>query len=215
MSLTVGDFKESLRTLAKRGSALDAHLPGVMRKAANWIEQNYTLQYMRRKITLQVAPGAVEVELPSIRIKSIGRLGWRFGSGDYVRLRQVDFDDFTPAALSLSSWPTSNEAGVPGSYCLDGMSTILLSLPAPTNVVLDGWVVRYSDWPKEDSQSHWLLQNAESLMEVQCMLELAVLNRDDRNYQLFMSHRDEQIKVLQNADYEARYSGQDIVLGQE
>jgi hypothetical protein len=45
------------------------------------------------------------------------------------------------------------------------------------------------------------------------MMELAVVNtRDERSYQMYMTQREDQMRVMLNADYETRYTGQDISL---
>jgi hypothetical protein len=76
-----------------------------------------------------------------------------------------------------------------------------------------GIMARFSDFPIADSDSHWLLVNAEGLMLRQSMLEFMADARDDRGFQAVMGKREEDIKALMNADYDVRYTGQSIQLG--
>lgn len=204
--LTVGDFYTDLRAMLKRGTSLDAELPGACRRAVRWIEQNHSLEYMRRRLVVDVAGGATIVALPSASYKAILSLGYR-ADGDWIGLTRRDFD-----TASRNDWGTPTG---PRLYQLDGGSNLVLDVAPSTDLTLRGWWSLYSDWPSVPEASHWLLANAETLLRSQVMLEFALFNRDERSAALFSGMREEQIKVLQNAEYEARYANQDIVLGQE
>lgn len=204
--MTVGEFYEELRALVKRGTSINTELPGACRRAVRWIEQNYTLQYMRQTFQLELVAGAQAAFLPDYPYKAILSMGWREGDL-YFPLSRRDFDD-QPIGQTLQT------PAIPRYYSLNGTHTVRFDFPTAAAVTIDGLWARYSSWPSGENGTHWLLSNAEGLLRAQTMLELMAYNRDDRSYQMFLSHREEQMKVLQNADYEARFGNQDIVLGQ-
>lgn len=204
MALTVGDFKDRLRRAHKRGSALDNDLDAAMRSAAHWIEMNTTLQYMKQRFELLVEPETDFVEAPNVGIKAILTVRYKYvldAWGKPIKLNKVSQE-------SMCYSPAS----VPDEFYLDGATTLVFNGKFQENFELVGMLARYTDWPKRDNDTHWLLNNAESLLLTQSMLELGVINtRDERTYQMYLSHRQDQMTVLQNADFETQYAGQDIV----
>lgn len=204
MAQNIGEFKTLLRRAHKRGSALDVELDGAMRRAANWVEANHTLQYMRRRFTLDVEKDSDEAELPSISVKAVLSLRYLTVRDDFgrpisvrkVTLEEMDFDDVV----------------VPNQFYLDGVTNLVFNGAFGENYQMAGMLARYSDWPKADTDTHWLILRAESLMLSLSMMELGLISRDERSYSMFQSNLSSQITVLQNADYEAVYAGQDISL---
>jgi hypothetical protein len=104
--------------------------------------------------------------------------------------------------------------GVPGEFYLDGTNTLVFpfAYSGAESLVGTGILARYSDFPLEDDESHWLLDNGEAVLLVQSMLELGIISRDDRTYAMFDGHFQKHITVMLNADTEAVYTGQDISL---
>jgi hypothetical protein len=178
-----------------------------MRRAARWVEQNHTLQYMRRRFSVTAAAGATEIEIPSTGIKTILNFRWTTSgtATGWFNCNKVSFGDI--------DWDRSAVLGLPGQFYLDGERTLVFNGTVQAEAKAEGMLVRYSDWPKTDSEEHWLLNNAESLLLVRSMIELAVVNtRDERTWTMFRTHQEDAIRTLMNADYEAQYSGQDISL---
>ena len=200
--MNLGDFKSLLRRSHKRGSALDNDLDGAIRRAARWIEANHTLHYMKQRFQVTVTQGTDEVELPKIGIKAILSLRYR----ELINRRIVHLSKTTLEAVH----PVDD---LPSEFYLDGAYTIVFNGSFQEDFELIGRMSRYSDWPKKETDTHWLLDNAESLMLTQTMLELGLISRDERSYGMFMQNRDQQIRTLINADYEAEYAGQDIAFG--
>lgn len=209
--MTQGDFKEILRRAHKRGTSLDDALGGAIRRAASWIEKNYTLQYMRRRFELELESGDTEVDVPDVRMKAfITPIRWNAQDrhGKYIKCSKVNFED-EDFSLDRST------STVPTGFYLDGVEKIIFTSAYSGDAPLlgQGFLSRFSDLPIEDDESHWLFEHAESPMIVQCMLELGVVDtRDERTYSMYLKHREDQMKVLMNADYETQYSGADISL---
>lgn len=199
--MNLGEFKEELRAAHKRGDSLDDRLVGFVRRAARFIEQNWTLQYMRRRFTLAIAAGVDEVALPpGVPVKTIEKLKVVQGATSYA-CNKVDLGEFE---VPLD--------GVPRQFYLNGTTHLVFNGPFASGASAFGILARYSDWPKENDETHWLLDNAEGLLLRQTLIEILTDSRDERGLTAMLAKREEDIRVLLAADYEARYTGQDIFL---
>lgn len=213
--MNLGDFKDQLRAAIKRGDSYDDRLDGFVRRAARWIEQNHTLQYMRRRFRVKSVAGDEVVDLPpNVPIKSIEYLRFEGSDGSRYEMQKGDLSDATIEWVQsdrYSAWP-SNRAIMPSHFYLDGVVSLIFNRPFAE--VLDGvgTMAQYSDFPRQNNQTHWLLQNAEGLMLRQSLLEFMVDARDDRGAQAVIMKRQEDIQALMNADHELRYTGQDLSL---
>lgn len=205
--MQLGEFKTEVKAALKRGDAFDDQIPGFIRRAARWVEQNYTLQYMRKQAVLDVEGDSPEVDLPEgLPIKTVEYVTFPtlFGRGDRIH---------TARKGELSDMEWGQQTGyAPELFYLDGVERLVFNGLFGTDVQGVAMIVRYSDWPNKDGLTHWLLQNAESLMLTQTLIEASVVTRDQRTWEMLRQQRDEQIRVLLSADYEMRYAGQDIVL---
>lgn len=214
--MNLGDFKDQLKSAIKRGDSYDDRLDGFIRRAARWIEQNYTLQYMRRRFRLVSVVGDDTIDLPpNVPIKSIEYLRFDGTDGTRYEMTKGDLSDGNiewTQADRYSSWP-SNRDIMPSHFYLDGVRALVFNRSFTEVLNGQGIMAQYSDFPRKDNQTHWLLQNAEGLMLRQALLEFLVDARDDRGAQAVMLKRQEDIQVLLNADYELRHTGQDLSLG--
>jgi hypothetical protein len=214
--MNLAEFKSELRSSIKRGNSFDDRLGGFARRAARWIEQNYTLQYMRRRIIVNAVASKDVVLLPTnVPIKSVEYL--RFDAADGTRhecskgLLSDPEVDWTVNAR-YTDWP-NRQAMWPSHFYMDGMEALVFNRVFPEALDGQGMMARYSDFPMKDTQTHWLLKNAEGLMLRQALIEFLTDARDDRGAAAAMQKREEDIKALLNADFEAQYTGQDIQLG--
>jgi hypothetical protein len=204
MTLTVGEFKQMLRRAHKRGTALDNELDGAMRRAAQWVEANKTLQYMRQRFELYVEPNTNYAEVPDVGVKAVLNLQYR---------DVLDYDDKPLRVNKVTQASMNYNIGleVPDEFYLDGQRTMIFNGTFREQYNFVGMLARFSDFPKRDNDTHFLLNHAESLMLTQSMLELGLFSRDSREYQIYSSHRQDQMTVLQNADDEAQYAGAGVI----
>lgn len=214
--MNLGDFKDELRSAIKRGSSFDDRLGGFARRAARWIEQNYTLQYMRRRILVTSEAGNDVILLPTnVPFKSVEYLRFDAADGTRIECRKGELSDpeitWTSSAR-YTDFPL-REAQYPSHFYMDGMEALIFNRAFTESLDGQGIMSRYSDFPMADNQTHWLLKNAEGLMLRQATIEFLIDARDDRGATTAMAKREEDIKALLNADYEARYTGQDLQLG--
>lgn len=211
--MNYGEFTTELRAVLKRGSAFDDRLDGLARRAARFIEQNWTLQYMRRRFTLISVPADSVVDLPpNVPIKAIEYLRFDGLDGSRYEMTKGELSDTNIDWVQhdrYSAWPT-NRALMPTHYYLDGMVALVFNRPFSEELGGQGLMAQFSDFPKAPNQTHWLLQNAEGLMLRQSVLEFMTEERDDRGFAATKMKRDEDIQVLLNSDYQARFVGQDL-----
>lgn len=215
--MNLGDFKSLLRDAIKRGDSYDSQLDGFARRAARWIEQNHTLQYMRRRIVLTSVQGDIVIPLPTnVSIKSLEYLRFAGTDGTRIECHKGELSDpdieWTTARYGTPEWPSNSRAGLPSRFYLDGVESLVFDRAWPEELEGQGIMARYSDFPRSDNHTHWLLVNAEGLMLRQALIEFLTIARDDRGYTVALAQREQDIKALLNADYETRYTGQDLDL---
>lgn len=214
--MNLGEFKDLLRGSIKRGDSMDGKLDGYIRRAARFIENNWTFQYMRRRFTLQSVAGDVTIDLPpNVPIKAVEYL--RFDGADGTRYEMVkgDLSDESVDwnwAERYSAQP--NYVGVmPSHFYMDGVVALVFNRAFPEVLGGVGLMAQYTDFPRKDSDRHWLIDNAEGLLLRQSMVEFMTDTRDDRGAQAMLAKREEDLRALMNADFEARYTGQNLSLG--
>lgn len=208
--MNLGEFEAELKQIIRRGDSLDPVIPGFIRRAAFWIERNKTLNYMLRFGDLEIDPAVTDtpryVELEGTRIKSIPMFRWVGADGTFQYLKKTDPRDM--GAL---------ESGVPGFYWMSGVSTIVLS--GTPDQVLNGelWVARYSAWPTTDGATHYLLDNAEDVLQARAMINVANHVRDSElrahwkgifDDSLIGLYAAEEELTWENSDLRMEYSGE-------
>lgn len=211
--MNLGEFKSLLRDAIKRGDSYDSQLDGLIRRAARWIEQNYTMQYMRRLVRVQSVAGSDTILLPTnVPVKSLNFLRFIGGDRIYVCRKSTleNQDTCGPWLDRYGDWPETSKALFPTEFYMDGVESIVFNRAFSEVLPGEGLLIRYTDFPTEDSQTHWLLQYAEGLLLRQALVEFMVLARDDRGYTVAKLQREEDIKALMNADFDAQFTGQDL-----
>lgn len=211
--MNLGEFKAELKAEIKRGNSYDLRLDGLVRRAARWIEQNYTFQYMRRRFEVDSVEAEATIDLPAnVPIKAIEYLRFDGTDGTRYEISKGELSD--PEWLSpLDRYEARlNPPRMPNMFYLDGVDSLVFNRAFPEALVGQGIMARYTDFPKNDNQTHWLLINAEGLLLRQTVLEFMVSERDDRGFQAVATKRAEDVKALIDADFHARYTGQDVQL---
>ena len=204
---TLSEFTSLVKAEANQGTRLDTVIPGAIRRAARFIETNYSFLYMERfqQATLDVsAENPRFLPFPGESTKKINfvRYAQTFGSvSEYVYLKPIDPIDNT---LIVN---TSN----PTAYWLTGDETgarfMVLNRTGTENLDLEIHSVEYSTWPESDTATHWLLNNAEDALLAKTMQRLARYAEEPDWLQVYKEPWEEAIRVTLMADEEARYSG--------
>jgi hypothetical protein len=215
--MNLGEFKDRLRAAIKRGDSYDEELGSFARRAARWIEQNSTLQYMRRRISLDSVSGENVIALPTdVPIKSLEFLRFDAADGTIINCSKGELSDPEIQWMVKDRYGevirTIGSTAWPSHFYMDGVEALVFNRTFPEDIPGQGIAAIYSDFPVADNKTHWLLQNAEGLMLRQSMIEFMTSARDDRGYAVAVAQRDQDLKALQNADFELRWTGQDIQL---
>lgn len=212
--MNLGDFKVELKAEVKRGDSYDSRLDALIRRAARWIEQNYTFQYMRRRFEVDSVASEAIVDLPAnVPIKAIEYLRFDGTDGTRYEISKGELsDDEWKAPVDRYGEIWGSSLRMPTLFYLDGTDSLVFNRVFPEALTGQGIMARYTDFPRESNQTHWLLQNAEGLLLRQAVLEFMVSERDDRGFQAVAAKRQEDIKALIDADYSTRWTGQDVQL---
>lgn len=204
--MDLGEFTAEMKAIIRRGDSLDAVIPGFIRRAAFWLERNKTLNYMLRFGDLEIDPSTTDtpryIELDNTRIKSIPMLRWVNDDGEFLYVTKTD-----PRDVKLL------EAGTPAFYWLSGVSTIVLSSTPDEVLTGELWVARYSAWPTNDEATHWLLENAEDVLQARAMLNAAKYVRDMELASHWKSIFDEALIGLYAAEEELTWDNSDLRMG--
>lgn len=198
--MTLATFHTLVSTEIKRGTTLDSQIPAATKRAARWIERNYTLQYMRRFLsftldTTSAAPRALS--LPSSLLKQIYFLRIVNDDSTYTYLQRVE-----PQEIS------SIEEKKPSAYWLDGVDYIWLNNTPDENYSCELYVAQYTDWPSDTSQTPWLIEHAEDVMLYRTIKNLVGPGRlAAETAAVYQNQFMEGIKSLIDADQEIQFSG--------
>jgi len=182
-----------------RGDALQARIPGFVRRAVQWLEQNYTFKYMERFALLEVDADADTpryVTLPHGKVKRI----------QFVRRLVTEGTD------KLYSYILAKEAeeiravseGMPTYYWLDGVSGLVLDSTPTEDFTCEVSYVAYTAWPEDLNSSPWLVENAEQLLIDLTLFRIAVDQRDDAMMQRYSTPFKMSLDALITADVDAR-----------
>lgn len=167
--MTLAEFHTQVQNELKRGTSQNALIPAWTKRAARWIERNYTLQYMRRFVSFSTDPDAAEpraLPLPETRMKQIDFMRIVSDAGealdDYAYLSKCDPQDVLGA---LEKQPTR--------YWLDAYDYIWLDYTPDVIYGMEMSYSRYTTWPTDTSETPWLVDNAEDALLARTMLYAA------------------------------------------
>lgn len=203
--MTLAEFKAELRAFLKRGTELDDRLDAFVRRGIQFIEQNYSLFYMEKTLAVSSTAGTdvITLTLPAgTRLKSLK--GIRFSTTEGIlNVNKIEFNSIERLSTYKGYFPSQFWVDGDGVVRFNGVPSQVLSGYAQVSL--------YSAYPSEGS-SHWLIDNAEGLLLGAAALEAAEDQRNEQITPFAQNKFDRNIKVMLQADYEARYTGQDIQL---
>jgi hypothetical protein len=169
---------------------------------------------MRRRFEVDSVEAEATIDLPAtVPIKAIEYLRFDGTDGTRYEVSKGDLSDDewkSPVDRYGENWRVN--LNMPTLFYLDGADSLVFNRVFPAALVGQGIMARYTDFPRENNQTHWLLQNAEGLLLRQALLEFMVSERDDRGFQAVAAKRQEDIKALIDADFHTRWTGQDVQL---
>lgn len=170
MLITLGDFHEMVEDSLGR-PALNTRVPKRVAMSAQWLERNFTFQYMRtwRSLTaLTTADYPYIITQSGLNIKSI----------DLMRIKRLDSDgEIVFDRPMIKTNPADRErrgSGIPESYWVNGRSSIILNTIPDEDTDFELHLQEFTSWNYgDDDFTHWLLDNATQLLLCRTLMMMA------------------------------------------
>jgi len=210
---TLGGFHTDVADALGRSTSLSGVIPRRVKMAAQWLERNYTFQYMREWKVLNVSASAQYpyiISLHNMFVKGI----------DSIRRRDLDndgniiFDDPLKKVNPIDR--TNRPKGKPESYWLNGRSSIILNSIPQEDYTYEAHMVRFTSWGEDDAWTHWLLDNAYQLLLVRTLMIMSPRLRDTKLWEVYKAEFDLEIQSfnvseeeIQSGDFCAVYEPPD------
>lgn len=180
--MALSDFYPKVARALGRGASLDARIPDWTASAAEFLEQNYSFQYMKKTGQISVdhlAATPWQIDFPSVRTKSIDMLRpmWSYPGG---------FERYGAPLKPVDQVRVSGlDGGQPSGYWLDGETYICLDVVPQEDYTFQITYYEYTDWPTDTSATPRLLAKYQSLLKAQTVLVAAAELRDTRLNEIF------------------------------
>lgn len=202
--MNLGDFHSLLEKILNQGPDSQKFIVPFAKDAAKKIERNHTYRYMEKfNSGKDLSKNSSSLEL-GVDIKSFGfiRIPTQISGEDpnYSYLRQVDPGDFNIVSIGLPRgfWMAGGDSNFP----LSGV--LYFDRRADQDYLVEFWEKRYSAWPSDAEDTHWLLEHGRDLLIAETMMLLALPYRDPELRQLGETQRVEGFKTTIKADQELR-----------
>ncbi len=175
--MALSDFYPKVARSLGRGSSLDTRIPDWTAQAAEFLEQNYSFQYMRKTGNVPVDPLAEvpwRIDFPSPRLKEIELLRT-------LTAYTGGFEVYGPPLKPVTqAQVTSLDGGTPAGYWLDGLASICLDVVPQQAYTFQISYFEFTDWPTDDAVTPTLLARYSNLLKGQAVLFAAAELRDTR-----------------------------------
>lgn len=199
MPTTLGEFHDMVEDALGR-SSLNSRVPKRTAMAANWIERNYTFQYMRTWRELSIDASATYphiISLHNIELKKVSA----------VRARRLDTDGnivFDRALRKLKPDDRETRApGTPESFWANGRSSLILNSIPNEDMTLECHFVEFTKWGSGENWTHWLLDNATQLLLCRTLMMMASgPGRDAAQYQMYKTDFDLEMQSFKVSEEE-------------
>lgn len=171
--MNLGQFHAQVSSAIRRGTSVDALIPGWTELAAKWLEQNYTYKYMWRTLELTLDP---ESESPRFvqfddTVKSV----------DFLRMTVANEDGSTSLYSLTPAQPrdfVSFDVGVPQHYWLDE-DGLWVDATVTEAITLELRAALYTQWPTDTNAEPTLLKRYYNALLSRTMLEAATHLKDE------------------------------------
>lgn len=197
---TLGDMKTSVQKEVAKGTSLDGEIPDYIRRAALWLEQNYTVKAMERFVSFTLPETKRAWILPSL-VKRI----------DFIRFQRTGEDYKYPPLVNPRD-VLKNDAADPTGYWIDGRENVFFDNAPTTALPLEMSYVGLTNWPTSDSATNFWLLEGESALLYQTLYMIAARSREPEQMRLWRALRDEQLASLMVFDSEMRDSNRNEVM---
>lgn len=203
MGTTLGEFHTLVSDALGRGTSLDTVIPKRVEMAARWLERNYTFQYMRTWRTFSVDPDAdypYIVSLFDMEIKKI----------ELIRKRSTEDDGTVVFGRPLRKLHPgdreSRPAGVPESYWLNGVNSIIFNSVPDEAMTFEAHLVQFTKWGSGSSWTHWLLDHGTNLLLSRSLMLMVSRTRDPKLWEMYKMEFDLEVQSFNVAEEEIQGS---------
>jgi hypothetical protein len=203
--VTLGSFKTDLTTELGRGTSLASRIPNWLRTSVQWLEQNFTFEYMKKEYLLTLAVGENSIALPSLLVKTVMLVQPAVQNPDgsvwfYPEIPKVDPKDLVSVDIARPSgrWQT-------------GQTLFFDSVPSEA-IPMRVRYAEYSVWPTADAAQPELLIRYENLLRAQFMMTAWQALKDFEAAASWRESRDLALRTVLVAEDANEWEGQDIYM---
>lgn len=207
--VSLGDFHSLVADALGRSVSLDTVIPLRVKMAVQWLERNYTFQYMKAWQVLEVSASA---EFPHI----ISLAGLRVKSVDLLRRRRVDDNTGTylfdrPLLKVNPQDRESRPSGSPESFWVNGRSSLVFNSIPDEDMTFESNITQFTSWGSGTDWTHWLLDNATNLLLSRTLQMMCSRTRDPDMYAMYKSEVDLELQSF-NVSEEDIQTGDNVMV---
>lgn len=213
--MALSDFHSLVRSILNRGTKYDEQIVAATRLAARFIEENYTLGYMKLNGFISLSTETYDfstVVTPNQEVKAV----------HWLRLVETGDDgseSYTPLAkLDPMDWDSRGQEMDPEAYAeyRDGTNAHKIRFNAipsaadPARIEFE--ISLFTNWPTDTAQTPKLLAIAEGVLLYQTLMQVHLMARDMQSAATYEPLFQQRIKTLLDTEYERENSGRDEVM---
>lgn len=194
---------EILNTIARGTTAqLPILVPNWVEEAVQWIENNYSFQYMRvfkEWNVLAATPSPHYISIYQMHPKQFRSVAIAGSDG---RLTPLE-GPIDPADR------TSRRGGRPSAFWLDGVANMVLDAIPEEDMVIEGHLVCYTSWqPTQPTFQHYLIDRHRTLLIGRSLMIAASRLRDPRMYEIWKAQVVDALTTANVAEESLQYGGE-------
>jgi hypothetical protein len=204
--VNLGQVHDDVKAVIARGGSQDAKVPRWVRSAAQWLEQNYSFQYMEKFGEVYLDPQAVApnvLTLPNNRVKLVTLV--------QPFTLQGNTQVFLPALpkVDRAEVLSIGYGGIPAGWWQVG-DTLHFDTKPDTQVSLALVYEEYSAWPVDANAEPTLVARYDNLLLAQALVNAWRELKDTEAMALWTNERDMALRAILNVEEENRWKGQDL-----
>lgn len=213
MTITLGDLKESLRTMIGRGTSADAKLFKYIRRGIAEIERAHKFNHMYTLFEVKNDPNVDlprALKIPNKRVRSI----------DFMRVTEQEGEALADVQIVRQIYDTPRmlppeDGAIPTQFLLIRSNLIILNNTPLVEYTFEGGWWEYSALEDDDDFEHWLFENFEDGVIDYSLAYAAKATRDfERSNALLSSGRDK-LGLLIAAAEDQELDAADLVMTQD
>lgn len=148
MANTLADVITLVEAALNKGTTYNSVVPGFVRKAAQWLEKNYTFKYMEQVDSSAFALVAAQYVYTQPARQKRAKL-WRItlSDGSFIDLTKVDPKDVGGRQTRAIDSVTAADPTHPLAFYLQARTSFVLTFVPDTAYTAEFWYDQFSSWP--------------------------------------------------------------------